>query len=148
MIIKQAQKIIRKIGLNKSARSLLKDYSDAALNSFKFGKVMSKFGSALGTALTVINIGTTICNNYKSGSTTWISESVVDVGYTLIQSGIATACTCFIPEVGWLIGIEINLLLDYMVKETGVIDDIKFWMSQYDEKIKKILFSRRIILGR
>lgn len=141
MIIKQVQKIIRKRGLNKSARSLLKDYSDAALNSFKFG-------SALGTALTVINIGTTICNNYKSGSTTWISESVVDVGYTLIQSGIATACTCFIPEVGWLIGIEINLLLDYMVKETGVIDDIKFWMSQYDEKIKKILFSRRIILGR
>ena len=148
MTIKQAQKIIRKRGLNKSARALLRDYSDDALNSFKFGKGMAKFGSVLGTALVAIDIGTTIYGNYKSGSDTWVSESVVDVGYTLIQTGIAAACTYFIPGVGWLVGIGINLLLDYIVEETGVIDDIKSWISQYDDEIKGILFGRGILLGR
>ena len=148
MTIKQAQKIIRKRGLNKSARALLRDYSDDALNSFKFGKGMAKFGSVLGTALVAIDIGTTIYGNYKSGSDTWVSESVVDVGYTLIQTGIAAACTYFIPGVGWLVGIGINLLLDYIVEETGVIDDIKSWISQCDDEIKGILFGRGILLGR
>ena len=118
------------------------------MNSFKFGKGIDKFGSVLGTTLVVIDIGTTIYGNYKSGSDTWVSESVVDVGYTLIQTGIAAVCTYFIPGVGWLVGIGINLFLDYIVEETGVIDDMKSFFSQYDDEIRVILFGRGILLGR
>ena len=60
------KKIIRKKGLNKSARSLLRDYSDDALNSFKFGKSLEHFGDILGKTLLFIDIGSTIYNNYTS----------------------------------------------------------------------------------
>ena len=130
--MKQAQKIIRKNGLKQSARSLLRAYSNDAFDSLKFGKTLNKFGSILSTGLLLLDIGNTIYNNYESKSDTWLSESIVDVGYTLIQTGIATFCTIYIPAIGWLIGIGANLFLDYIMEETNLIDNIKSWITQYD----------------
>ena len=33
-----------------------------------------------------------------------------------------------------------HLLLDYIAEETGFVDDIKSWASQYENEIKGILF--------
>lgn len=145
--LKLAKKIINKNGLRKSAINVVDDYTDDAIANLKFGKGMTKFGKILGTALTVYDIGSAIYNNYTSGSETWISESIVDVGYIAIQNGISAVCIVCIPGVGWIVAIGANLLLDYIVEETGDIDSAKSWASQYDDEIRGFLFGKGLSFG-
>ena len=142
-----AKKLIKKNGLKKGALDVVDEYTDDALTNYKFGKGLEKFGNILGTVLTVIDIGSIIYNNYSSGSETWFSESVVDIAYIGLQSGISALCIAYIPGVGWLVAIGANLLLDYIAEETGFVDNIKAWASQYDNEIREIIFGRGILLG-
>ena len=86
---------------------------------------MDKFGNILGTTLTVI-----------------------DIRYIALQSGISAACIAFIPGVGWIVAVGANLLLDYIAEDTGFVDNIKSWSSQYENEIRVILFGKGILLGR
>ena len=111
LTIKQAKKIIRKNGLNQSARSVIRQYSEDALQSAKFGFNINKFGRDLSKNLTYLDIGYTIYNNATSGNTTWMSDAAVDVTYIGMQTVINSAFTCLIPGAGWLVGIGVNLVI-------------------------------------
>ena len=142
----QAKKIIRKNGLNKSARQLVREYGDDAIESIRCGNTLNNLGKKIGQVMLYVDLGYTIYSNFNSKSTTWVSETVVDISYILLQSAISGLCLAFIPGVGWLVGAGINLLMDYYVEETGVIDDVKEYVGQYDNTIKRILFGKALII--
>jgi RHS repeat-associated protein len=133
LTIKQAQKIIRKKGLNQSARSLIREYSDDALESIKFGYNLKGLGKKIDNTLFYFDIANAIYYNAKSGSTTWLSESAVDVIYISSQAAIAGLCTILIPGVGWIVGIAVNLMIDNYIDNNNTIEKAKSRIRKYDD---------------
>ena len=120
MTISQAQKLIRKNGWSKSARAVLRDYSDDALRTVNIGKGLSKASSILGGVLFAVSTVDTWITNYHSGSDSWITDSLVDTAI----DGMIFAIGC-IPGWGWIVALGLSIVVDVIDNNTTLIDDIK-----------------------
>ncbi len=107
LTIKQAQKIIRKRGLNQSARSLIREHSDDALQSIKFGNDLNKFSKHLKRGMLVADLTFSFAENLASGDESWFTDFLVDgaisLGIFLIPGGflfsfMATLATVYYED--------------------------------------------------
>ncbi len=120
--------------------------NSAAINGTKsIGNVLGKIANALAFTALAIDIGLTWRDNYNSGRSSWVTDSLVDTSYIgvkfAIGYGITTLCSMIpIPVIGTLLGIAIsvgvNYLIDWIVGETGILSSIKSWAAEVGESIK------------
>ena len=120
--------------------------NSAAINGTKsIGNVLGKIANALAFTALAIDIGLTWRDNYNSGRSSWVTDSLVDTSYIgvkfAIGYGITTLCSMIpIPVIGTLLGIAIsvgvNYLIDWIVGETGILNSIKSWAAEVGESIK------------
>ena len=137
--VKDAEKLLKEQGLKMSPYKYVKNKSDEMLDIFEYGHYMNKIGKKIGDVLTIIEIGTIFVDNVTSGSETWVSEMLVDYAYMGAQALIGAAFS-MIPGFGWVIGIGFNVAADIILEQTGWLDDLKKWVSNYDEEIRWALF--------
>lgn len=138
--VKDVEKLLKEQGLKMSPYKYVKNKSDEMLDIFECGHYMNKIGKKIGDVLTIIELGTIFVDNFTSGSETWVSEMLVDYAYMGAQALVGKICCCFIPGYGWIVAIGINIAADIIFEQTGWLDDLKKWVSNYDEEIRWALF--------
>ena len=124
---------------NVSQRQYLRENFAAIEGTKRLGKVLNKVGFALSVAVLLFDIGDKWSQNYKSGSSAWVSDSVVDTVYLGIRFAIGVGITSLIstlipiPFLGTLVGIGVSMAVDVVIQfifeATGVLDQIKSWAS-------------------
>ncbi|MDE6442403.1 MAG: hypothetical protein K2L12_06615 [Clostridia bacterium] len=128
-----------------SFRSYYRGNSSAMNATKSTGNILGKVANALAFTALAIDIGVTWYDNYKSGSATWVTDSIVDSAYIGAKFAIGcviTAVCSFIPVPGlnFLLGVGLSIgadyLLDWIVSETGVLNSIKSWAADVGEQIE------------
>ena len=138
-------KQVHKYNPNISKRQFYRDNQAAIQGTKKLGKVLNKIGLALSVATLLFDIGDSWSSNYNSGSSNWVSDSVVDTLYLGIRFaigvGITTAISALIPVpfLGTIIGVGVSMLVDafiqLMFETTGLLNQIKIWASDVGQYI-------------
>lgn len=143
LTMQQAKKLARKGGHTQSARAIMRGREDDIAKSLKMSKALKTAAKWTGRALLVLDIGSSWINNYNSGSSTWVTDSIVDTGYSLLKYGAGSlifAGCMLIPGVGWIVGIGLcigaDYLLDYLI-EGEVLDNVKNWAAGIGNDIAK-----------
>jgi len=123
------------------AKARFRDDSLAFDKTQKFGKTFGRIAKVLAFAALGIEIGLSWYSNYKSGSETWVSDSVIDSLYIGARFGVSALIVygfSFIPFVGWLIGIGVAIGVDYLIRwamESGALDALKVWASDVGQSM-------------
>ena len=151
LLVKKADKLFvswkkfHKYNPGISFRQFQRDNASAILGTAKLGKVLNKIGLALSFATLFLDIGSSWARNYDSGSSTWVSDSVVDTLYLGIRFAIGVGITSLIstlipiPFLGTLIGVGVSLAVDafiqFMFESTDLLNQIKLWAADVGQSI-------------
>ena len=98
------------------------------LQKYKIWRVYGKIRESSRRVLFLADIGSSIYNNLQSGSSSWITDSAVDITYSSLKYGVSALCM-FITGVVWIVGIGLCLLGDYIMKKTGFVNTAKQWAA-------------------
>ncbi len=120
LTMSKAKALARKGGHLYSARELIRGRKDDMARTLNLSKKISKVANAIGIVLFVADVASTWYTNYKSGSETWITDSLTD---TLIDGAIFAVG--FIPEWGWIASLGLAGIKYLIEKDTTWIENVK-----------------------
>ena len=135
----------RKINHKLSKRAFNRSWETALKETKALGKTLGKVATVLSFLSLAADIGNVWINNYESGKSTWVSDSVVDTVYIggrfAIGWGITALCTALIPipifgtAIGVLVSLAVDHLIQFVVSETGALGSIKSWAADVGSDI-------------
>ena len=134
----------RKVPRGWSKRQFHRWKNEAINESNQMKNSIGKIALFLSLATLTINIGVSWYENYKSGSASWFSDSIVDTLYIGARFALGygiTALFSFIPGIGPFLGIGVSLAVDCFItwvmdEGTNALNDIKNWAAQVGSSIK------------